>query len=412
MRAHLPLLLLLSTTPFLHAEDWPQWFGPERNGHSAAGAAVPKALPTAIQPTWHIPVGFGLASPIVSNGKVIYLDNQNSKETVHLIDAATGKEVWNAILDEAFKDGQSLPGPRCTPATDGTLIFVQSCKGELKCLNFADGKEVWHTNFTTNFGAVFIGEKGTAVGAARHGNTGSPVIDGDRLYIQPGGKDSSVACLEKKTGKVLWKSESDVPGYAPIVLATIAGTKQAISFTADGVIGLDADSGKLLWRVPIKTQFGRHVTTPLVVDDVVIVSSHTSGLIGTKITKDGVAFKAEPAWPPKMESAINFSSPVAVGSNIFSLGKMKNVFCTDAKTGTQAWSKDGFGAFASFIVLDQNILVLSDKGELVLFAADAKAFKELGRVQACATNWCHPAYANGKLFLRDAKELWCIPLVP
>src|SRR5206468_969395 len=160
-------------------------------------------------------------------------------------------------------------------------------------------------------------------------------------------------------------------------MATIGGVKQLIVFTADGVIGLAVDDGKLLWRFPMKTAFARHVTTPVVLEDMVVVSSHEIGLIGLKISKNGAGWEATRAWLSR-ESAINFSSPVAVGNFLYGLGPTANLICVDIKTGKQAWSKNGYvttsgdRAHADFIVMGPNILTLTDGGQLVLFAADPK----------------------------------------
>jgi outer membrane protein assembly factor BamB len=352
-------------------------------------------------------------------GKVFYLDNQNAKETLHAVDASTGKELWQYALDEVTHDQQSKPGPRCTPIADGDRIYAQSCRGELDCLNAADGKPIWKTNFVHDFGAIFIGEKGKAQGASRHGYAGSPLIDGDHLIAEAGGQDgAAVVCFDKFTGKVIWKSQSNMPGYAAPIEANVLGTKQLIAFMADGVIALDPIDGKLLWNAPVKTSLGRNVTTPVIVGDMVLVASHQAGLVALKISKSSDGFKAEQAWVAK-ESAINFSSPVAVGDYLFGVGPSKNLICVNIHTGKQAWSKDGYfsstsagSTYAGLLVMGNNILALTDHGELALFAADAKEFHSIDRTQICSTNWCNPAYANGKLFGRDAKSLWCVQLIP
>ena len=125
---------------------------------------------------------------------------------------------------------------------------------------------------------------------------------------------------------------------------------------------------------------------------------------------------AQPAWTKK-ELGINFSSPVAVGGHLYGLGLNKNVMCVDLASGQVAWdqggciSSSGDKAFAGFIVMGANILMLNDSGELILFAADASRFNQVGRLQVCGSNWCSPAYANGRLYLRDRKELRCIELL-
>ena len=219
----------------LKAADWPQWRGPERTGYVPVDVPIPKSLPDSPAILWHIPLGNGVASPVVSGGKVFYLDHQDGKEVVHASDAASGKVLWSVPLDDVQKDSQSPPGPRCTPTVDGNRVYAQSCRGELQCLDTADGKVIWRTNFVKDFGAVFIGEKGKAEGASRHGNTGSPLVDGEHLIAEVGGPGASIVCFDKKNGQVIWKSESDIPGYAAPIIATIAGKRQIIGFMADGL---------------------------------------------------------------------------------------------------------------------------------------------------------------------------------
>ena len=417
--AFLTVLTLLAANSF--SADWPQWRGPERTGHVAKDANLIITLPAEPKVLWRVKCGEGFASPVVAGGKVFLLDKQELKETLRAFDAASGKELWRATVDDAVGDTQGPAGPRCTPLADGDRVYAQSCKGELHCLSVQDGKPLWSVNFTKDFAAVFVGEKGQAQGAARHGNDGSPIIEGDFLICQPGGTNGAgVACLNKKTGNVIWKSQNDQAGYAAPTLATIAGVKQVICFTCDGLIGLDFKDGKLLWRVPLKTQFGRHVTTPVVVGDIVVAGSHTLGLIGTKVTKQGNEFTTEQAWVSK-EAAMNYSSPVAAGEHLYGLGPAKNVVCVEAKTGKLAWSKDGWftsdkgKAVGYFIVLGKNILASADNGQVFLFAADPSECKEIARAQLCSQTWTAPAYVDGKLFQRDGVktggELFAVDLL-
>ncbi len=399
------------------SDDWPRWRGPHNNGHVPSGVAVPTSLPLEPKVLWRVKIGEGVGSPVVAGGKVFYHDKQQTKEVVHAVDDATGIEIWNFILDDEHKDAQGI-GPRSTPLVDSDRVYVQSARGELQCRNVADGKLLWRKNFPADFAALFFGEIGNpkANGASRHGNVGSPVIEGDRMYVLAGGVDgASIVCLDKNTGDLIWKSQNDQSGYAAAVLVNVGGVKQIIAFTADGVIGVRTDNGGLLWRFPIKTAFARHVTTPVVVNDIVLVASHQHGLFGIKISKDGTGQKAEQAWLTK-NAAINFSSPVVVGQHLYGLGPAKNIICVDPSTGKIEWSQEGLlqssadKAHAAFLVMGNNILTLTDGGQLALFAADPKEFKEISRAQVCGKTWCNPAYANGKLYLRDQKDLLCVQI--
>ncbi len=405
----------------LRSEDWAQWRGPDRTGHVPQGAPVPAKLPAEPKAVWRIKTGESFASPVVAAGKVFYSDSAGGKETLHAVAAATAKELWSAEIDDLHKDTQGPPAPRCTPLVDGDRVYAQSCKGELKCLNVSDGKLVWRVNYSNDLSAVFIGEKGNAPGAARHGNDASPVIDGDHLIACAGGTNgASVVCFDKRTGKVIWKSQNDQAGYAAPMVATILGIKQVICFTVEGVLSVAADDGRFLWRIPVKTAYARHVTTPVIYGDMVVVASHQVGLLGIKVSRNGVGLSAEQVWVNK-EAAMNFSSPVAVGKYLYGLGPTKNIVCVEIPTGKVEWSKEGYintsadKAHAAFLVLGKNILLSTDSGELVLFAADPKECREISRAQVCSLNWCNPAYAEGKLYLGDgvktAGELLCLDLL-
>ena len=418
----LPFLMVAGTVGAAQTADWPAWRGPLHTGHVPDRQTVPTKLPMEPQVLWRVKSGEGFASPVIAGGEVFFLDNVGGKETLHATDADSAHELWAVAIDDAHKDSQGPPGPRCTPLVDGDRVYAQSCRGELQCRKVGDGAMVWRTSYTKDFEAVFIGEKGNAAGATRHGYNGSPVIDGPQLLAGVGGTNGAgVVCFDKLTGQIIWKSQSDQAGYAPPVVATVAGVKQVICFVAQGVIGLSRADGRLLWRIPVKTAFARHVTTPVVFGDYVVVASHEVGLIGIKVSKDGEGVKAEQAWVNKA-GAMNFSSPVVVGSSLFGLGPTKNLICVDIPTGKLLWSQDGYintsadKAYASFLVMKANILASTDSGELILFAADPKAFHEINRVQVCSVNWCNPAFANGILYLRDGiktgGEILAVKLLP
>jgi outer membrane protein assembly factor BamB len=403
-------------------EDWPQWRGPGRNGYAGSTNQVPSTLPAAPKLVWEIPVGAGLASPVIAGGKVFYNDNQQSKETLHALDARNGRELWRCSIDDVFTDEQGPSGPRCTPLVDEDRVYAQSGKGELRCVAVADGHILWRANFTNDFGAAFQGEDTPIPGAAEHGYTGAPVIEGDRLFACAGGTNGAgVVCFEKQTGKLLWRSQNDRASYAAPIIGTVAGTKQLICFTVEGLLGLALQDGTPLWRTPLKTSYGRNCTTPIVIGDVVIVGSYRAGLVGTRVSREGGTFKAERIWVNK-DATINFSSPVALGRSVFGLGAGRQLLCVDAETGRTTWAQKNYAstpaemAFASFVVLGGNLLVSLDDGQVALVAADPTSFREIGRVKLCGPNWCSPAYADGRLLIRDgfkeSGKLYYFELMP
>jgi outer membrane protein assembly factor BamB len=305
---------------------------------------------------------------------------------------------------------------------DGDRIYAQSGKGELQCLEVAGGKCLWHVNFLKDFRAAFLGEDSPVPGAAEHGYTAAPIIVGEKLIACPGGTNGEgVVCFEKRTGKILWRSQNDRAAYAAPIIATLAEVEQAICFTVEGLIGLAIEDGRLLWRVPLKTPYGRNCTTPVVAGDLVIVGSYRAGLVGVKVSANGASLKAERAWSNK-ELPMNFSTPVCIGSHLYGLGPGRRLDCVEAETGKLAWSKQGYIttsaelAYAAFLVMGENLLMCTDDGQAILLAVDSVGCRELARAQVCGQNWCSPAYANGRLFLQDGIKagghLVCLRLIP
>ena len=416
------VLWMACLAPHLRAEDWPQWRGPDRTGHVPNGARVPGTLPPQLEEVWQIAIGDGLASPVVAGGKVYYFDNQGGKETLHALNAGDARELWRAQVDETFTDEQGPSGPRCTPLVDGERVYAQSGKGELECLSVANGSLLWHTNFMKNFGSAFLGEDSPVPGAAEHGYTAAPVIADQRLIACVGGTNGAgVVCFEKHTGALLWKSQNDRAAYAAPMIATLARVEQVVCFTVEGLIGLGLKDGRLLWRVSLKTPYGRNCTTPVVVGDWVLAGSYRAGLVGIKVSADGLGLKAERAWLNK-DVPMNFSSPVCVGRHLFGLGPARQLVCVEVETGHVAWTKQGYFttaaevAHAAFLVMGENILVCTDDGLVALIAGDPTGCRELGRARVCGINWCNPAYADGRLYLRDGIKatgnLYCLRLLP
>jgi len=407
-------LTLFLFNSFAMAADWPRWRGPENTGWVTAGASVPATLPAEPKLLWEVKLGEGVGSPAVAQGRVFCLDNRKDQETLCAYDLVGGKELWNVLIDEVITDGTGT-GPRGTPVVDGTRVFVQSCRGEFQCLSTADGKLIWRANFVKDFAAVFTGEKGDAQGASRHGYTGPPLVDGQRIIVGVGGRHgASVVCFDKTNGKVLWKSQDDIPGYSGPIVAKLAGVKQVVTFTSDGVIGLDAQSGKLLWRTAVKTSYSRHVATPVAGNDMVVVSSHEAGLLGFRISPAGTGMKAEQVWVRK-DLAINFSSPVLVGQYLYGLGPKKKLFCLDVNTGKETWTKTSVlaspAAFVSLLVMRDNLFVLGDSGQAYLVATDPQEYRVISSTKVCGKNWCNPAYVDGKLLTRDHECLRCLEVL-
>lgn len=395
------------------AGDWPQWRGPARDGHATADTSATLSLSNEPVAVWKLTVGGGFSSPIVAGGKLAYLDEKNGQEVAHLLDAATGHEIWAKPYGESFGDEWGT-GPRSTPLLDGDRLYVQSCRGEFRCLSLADGRVIWSASFEKDFGVKFLGNRANEGTASRRGNNGSGVIDGGCIVVPVGStQGASLVCFDKHTGKVLWKSGSDEAAYSSFMTATFAGLRQVVALTGDSLLGADLRDGRILWRVPLRTAAKRHAASPVIVGDTVVVNSHTLGMLCFRVTREGDEWKAVEAWASRALK-INLATPVLLDGHLYCLGPDRDYVCVEAATGRLRWSQPGFGQgrkdYASTITVGKNLLVLTESGTLVLLAANPEKVVELGRAQACGNTWAHPAYADGKLYVRDGRSMACFNL--
>lgn len=409
-------LTAVFSTASLHAADWAQWRGPNRDGHTSFALA---ALPKEPKTLWSIPIGNGQASPIVAGGKLIYVDEQGKQEVAHAVDIVTGKELWKTPVGESepFSNAYGA-GPRCTPLVDGDRVYTQTCRGEFRCLSLADGKVLWQTSFEKDWAAPFLGNSSNApeakeTASRRHGNNGSPVVDGNRIFVPVGSPTKgTLVAFDKLTGKVLWTAGDENTAYSSLMVGTLAGTRQVVHLTADSLMGVDVASGKILWQTPVKTGAKRHVLTPLLVGDSVTVSSSSVGLTKFSVLKDSGGFKVEPAWKND-KIKITLATPVLVNGHLYGLGTggTKTEFiCADFKTGELKWSQPGFSDYAAVIAAGDKLLVQDMAGTLTLLKASPEKFEELGRVQVCGNTWSHPAIADGKIYQRDKKQLFALEI--
>jgi len=408
------LLLVLATSAGAGAADWPQWRGPGRDGRVPNPPAL-NALPAAPKVLWKIPAGPGHSSVILAGRHLFYVDELNGKEHAHLLDLATGKQLWDiAYADPAEYSGFGT-GPRCTPLIDGDRIYAQSGRGEFRCFSLADGKTLWRVNFETDYGATYFGNRSSnpdakETAARRHGNNGSPVIDGDRIFVPVGSPTKgTLVAFDKKTGRQLWAAGKDNTAYSSLMVGTLAGVRQVIHLTGDHLMGVDVATGRILWETPVKTGAKRHVFTPIIDGDTITISSSSIGIVQYRVTKAGAGLAIAPAWENK-EVKVTISTSVLVDGRFYGIGTSKGqsqseYACVDAKTGKTLWTKPGFADYASTTAFGNKLLVLNANGEMYLLAADPAGYKELGRIQACGKTYSHPAYADGRLYVRDDRQI-------
>ncbi len=206
------LAIALSSFPLLQA-DWPGWRGPQRDGRSLE--ALPEKLPAEPKPLWKLSIGHGYSGAITLGDTLVYVDDSQGSETAHALDRSTGKERWKAPYAKSWSD-EFEPGPRCTPQIDGDRVYVQSAQGIVTCLSLSDGKQLWRLDYK-DLGMTWVGDRQANVGASvRRGHTGSPIVDGDRLFLQTSALNGrSIIAVDKRTGSNCGRPSTNTPPTRP-----------------------------------------------------------------------------------------------------------------------------------------------------------------------------------------------------
>jgi outer membrane protein assembly factor BamB len=227
-----------------------------------------------------------------------------------------------------------------------------------------------------------------------------------------------MVAFDAATGEPAWKAGDDAASYSSPVAVEAGGAKQVVFLTGLGLVGVDPDSGKEFWRAPFKDVLQESATTPLLAGDLLIGSSVTLGSIALKVeAKDGKPGATEVWRKPQLNCY--FSTPVLVGKDhLYMLnGKLSinpsiTLRCVELSTGKVVWEKGNVGKYHAALVRtgDGKLLMLDDGGTLALFEPDPAGYKELARSKVCGATWAHPALADGRVYLRDEKELICVPV--
>jgi outer membrane protein assembly factor BamB len=374
-----------------HASDWPHWRGPNRNGVSSEKVNWPAGGPKTI---WRAQVGTGFSSISVSHGRAYTMGNADEKDTIWCFDAASGKPIWRHSYDAALNPQYYEGGPGATPTVHEGRVFTISKWGDVFSLDAEKGKVIWEHHLLKD-----------GIHTNRWGFAGSPLIWKDLVILNVG---SSGVALDSATGRIAWMNGTNSAGYASPLLFKSGDKEAVLIFAAKHLVALDPRTGSELWRFPWETGYDTNNTDPVAHDDTIFISSYSRGCALVRV-KDG---KPEAVYDSKVLFN-NLSPGILIGEYLYVFNgeaKMKTDFrCIHLPTGELKWQRDD-PAFGSVICAGGKLLIMSEKGELLLTEPSPKELKILGRSQVLGgVCWTPPSLAEGKLFIRNAKgDLLCL----
>ncbi|NBV20519.1 MAG: alcohol dehydrogenase [Proteobacteria bacterium] len=390
MRSVLCLSLLAATIVTTQAVDWPRFRGPDLNGASRETGWSSTWSADGPKVAWRAKVGLGFSSVVVSGGKVIATGHDGhakGQDTLVCLDAATGKELWKhsyaAPLGNKYFEG----GTTGTPTIDGDRVYQLSRQGDFFCLELATGKVVYQKQLVAELG-VEVPEWGFA---------GSPLVEGKLVILNVGSQGTA---LDKATGKVVWQNGKASAAYATPIPFDLDGTRCVAILSHRECAAVEVATGKVRWTRKFTSSYDTNAGAPLIQDGAVLLSGENT--LATKLNlRDG-----EPVAAWKTETWTQFNAGVVLGGHLYTFhgqaGKAGGELrCLDWQTGETKWSQKGLG-IGSLTAADGKLIVFSETGELVIVAASPKGFNALARAQVLGKKcWTAPVLANGHIYVRN-----------
>jgi outer membrane protein assembly factor BamB len=399
---------LMSTTA-ASANDWPQLLGPTRNGISGPVDLAPSWSSGGPAVKWKKDVGHGFSGPVVVETKLVLFDRLNDQERVCCYDSATGARNWSYEYPTSYEDDFGFDdGPRATPAISEGRVYTFGAQGVVSCLELKSGRKIWTADLQKQY-------------QARKGFFGlacSPLVDGNALFLNIGGSPGAgIVALDKLTGKLLWKASDDEAGYSSPVAATLEGARYVLSLTRAGLVAVDPADGRIEFQFPwhSRNPMSVNAATPLVFGNEIFLSaSYGTGAVLLQWHDH----KLTTLWSDDDLLSNHYATSIESAGFLFGIhGRTDPGFrphpklrCIELKTKRVCWESESVGA-ASLIRAGRQLLILTDKGELIMAPANAEAFKPTNRAQIFSGEVrAFPALANGMFYARSKDQLVCVDL--
>ena len=382
--------------------DWPQWRGPRRDGISDEKGLLsswPAGGPVLL---WKIDgLGTGWSSPIIV-GERLYITGDVGEDLVIFALDPSGTIQWRAKNGRTWKT--PYPGARaCCVYSEGRLYHLNA-HGRLACLDARTGKELWAVDVLEKFGGKNIT---WAISECL-------LVDGPRVIVTPGGTKALMAALDKRTGETVWTTEplaTDRTSHSSPILFRYAGRRLIANCSSAHGVGVDADTGKLLWTVPLTNPHGVNVATPLYGSgSLFFVTPYAEHGRLYRLRADAQSIAAEHMWTSPIDTVTDCG--VLVDGTLFASGyrEVKSWLVIDWQTGqTKCELKDLTTGAA--IYADQRLYVLDEEGTVALLKPGPDSLEIISQFRLTTARardaWTHPVLHNARLYLRYHDTLWC-----
>jgi outer membrane protein assembly factor BamB len=378
--------------------EWSQWRGPNRDGISSETGFLKNWPQEGPKVLWQISLGDGYSGISIAQDKIYTMFAEGDDEFVICLDASDGVEIWRFRSGSKFTE-QRGDGPRSMPTVHGDSVFALGTEGKLYALDAHDGTKLWSHNFVEEFDSKI----------PTWGFSSSPLIEGDLLIVEAGGKDEkAIVAFDKKSGNVVWTNHTDEVGYSSPIPIDFGGVRQIIFLTSKTLLSLAPENGQIYWKYSWPE--GINIATPIFIPDdkIFISASYDKGAVLVRMIADRDRIGIEEVWKNRVMKN-HFNSSVLQGDYLYGFDNAI-LTCIEANTGEEQWRHRGFEK-GSLLLADGHLIILGEGGKLALAEASPNEYREKARFQLFDDKcWTVPTLAGGKLYLRTQKEMVCLDL--
>lgn len=390
--------------------SWRVWGGPQRDFLSTSTGIFPpgsgKWISQPPKKIWERPLGDGYSAVAVED-KVIYTGfRRDADDVVTALDAATGKTIWESAYRATFRNSYSEgvgPGPYAMPQVVGDRVVTASGIGQIHSIDKTTGKPVWSMDLYTNFGGTRLG----------FGYSSHALPYKDSLIIAAGGGKNGVIKVRQSDGSVMWGRHRLENAHSSPLLIDVDGQPQVAILLAQEVVGIDPESGDLLWRHPHPTENGLAISTPVWADGNVlfISTAYNGGARALKLTRSGNETKVTELWR-NSRIQCHFGSIIRNGGFVYlSSGQSVGLLtAVEIQSGRIAWQARDF-AKSQLLYADGRLLILDQDGNLGIGVATPEKFQAIAKWPLLSSvAWSPPTLVGSRLYLRDRKVIMALDL--
>ena len=377
-----------------------QWRGQDRTGIFHETGLLTSWNENQPQLLWHFDgLEDGHSSPAIANGHIFVKGMANGRGFLYKLDL-------NGNLLQKVEYGpewnRNYDGSRGTITPSGNNLYFISGMGVIYCFD-QQLNLIWSRNLLDDFNASNI----------RWGITESPLIVGNKVIATPGGAEHNVVALNKHTGALVWSTPAmgDVSAYCSPLFIDSQDVPLIVTITANHVIGLDADTGTMLWSHPHTNRWNVHPNTPVYSNGMILVTSgYGQGSQMLRLTNGGRGVQL--VWATRLFDN-QMGGVVKVGNYVFGSGHNNRFwFCLNWYTGEVMWQERGLNN-GVVIANDGMLYLYTDRGEIVLVRATPERLDIVGRFPITLgtdQHWAHPIIYNGMLIVRRGDTLMAFDL--